>query len=294
MWFAKKKKAAVTGELPMELSPTYQQTMRSERLAYVEMGYWAHVGIVRQMNEDSFAYSEERMFTYNEPSFVTIAVIADGMGGLDLGEEASARAVRLFMEQVRVRLLPLLRERSDRDGDAIEALLKAIVIEINAQLHDYFQSKNERSGSTLSAVVLCDDVCHIVHVGDSRVYCFDQQERTLVQLTDDHSYVFRLVQMGELDAEAARNHPRKNEIYKMLAFESSVEPDYVRHVLTSGQGLLLCTDGLTDMVSDVEIGEQLFSSSTLQESVAALGHLANAHGGYDNCTILYVYPVWRT
>lgn len=288
MWFRKKNRAEATGELPIELTPAYSHGQHANTKTRMHLVYWTHVGMVRQNNEDSFCYSEEIVFTFNKPKVVTLAAVADGMGGLDLGEEASSGAVTLFQELVKERLLPRIREQSSIEQDDMQSILLRIVTEINDKLYQHFQSNNGRSGSTLSAVVLLDNQCHLVHVGDSRIYVIDHAQRQLKQITTDHSYVYRLVQMGQISADEARTHPRKNEIYKMLAFESTVEADYVHHLLESDQALLICSDGLTDMVTDDEILEHTLTQEDPQAIVDSLGHLANSRGGFDNCTILYL------
>lgn len=293
MWFKKKNRAAVTGELPLEMSPIYAKVNNVGQVSSIDKAFWSHVGLVRQNNEDSYAYSEQTIFTYNSQKTIAVAVIADGMGGLELGEEVSSRVVNMFQQLVYTRIMPHLNDGNKREVLPWSDLLCNIVREINDQLYQHFRAMNGRSGSTLSAVVICDQQCHIVHVGDSRIYLIDTTQNRIEKITEDHSYVGRLVKLGQLTEEEARNHPRKNEIYKMIAFEQHVEPDYVSVNLAPQQSLLLCSDGLTDLLTDEEILEQTQLRNSPNEVVTILGQLANQRGGYDNCTIMYLTPIYN-
>jgi len=230
------------------------------------------VGRVRSRNEDSYAVVE------NEH----LAVVADGMGGHGNGDIASRIAVDAVCE---VYTGPV-----DGEGDEFavaERLQKAF-----AHAHERIRAAGEEDnslrgmGTTLIAAVIEDGSAVIGHVGDSRAYAL--RGSTLTQLTEDHSWVREQVVAGHLSVDQAREHPFKSVVTRALGGEHAVKVDLRRVRLQDGDVLLLCSDGLTTMLTDEEIAELLNQGGSINEMTKRLVDAANKLGGADNITVVMV------
>jgi serine/threonine protein phosphatase PrpC len=218
-------------------------------------------GRQRRDNEDS-AYARAPVF-----------VVADGMGGAQAGEVASHIAVEVF-------------EQGVPEGGSPEERLADRAREANKRIHDLSKTQQERAGmgTTLTAAYLDDSELAIAHVGDSRAYLFRDGE--LKMLTQDHSLVAELVQRGKLTEEQAAEHPQRSIITRALGPEPTVEVDTVTYPVRAGDVLLLCSDGLTSMISDDQIAAVLATTPDLHAAAAGLIEEANAAGGRDNITVV--------
>jgi serine/threonine protein phosphatase PrpC len=218
-------------------------------------------GRQRRDNEDS-AYARAPVF-----------VVADGMGGAQAGEVASHIAVEVFEEGI-------------PDGGSPEERLADRAREANKRIHDLSKTQQERAGmgTTLTAAYLEDSELAIAHVGDSRAYLF--RDGDLKMLTHDHSLVAELVQRGKLTEEQAAEHPQRSIITRALGPEPTVEVDTVTYPVRAGDVLLLCSDGLTSMLSDDQLATILTSTTDLGAAAQALIDEANAAGGRDNITVV--------
>ncbi len=218
-------------------------------------------GRQRRDNEDS-------MFA-RAPVFV----VADGMGGAQAGEVASRIAVEAF-------------EQGLADSGSPEERLAERVREANRRIHEISRSEHERAGmgTTLTAAYLDDGGLAIAHVGDSRAYLF--RDGTLTRLTQDHSLVGELVRRGKLTEEQAEEHPQRSIITRALGPEPSVDVDTWTYPVRDGDVLLLCSDGLTSMVTEEQITEVLGSTESLEGAGRGLIKAANAAGGRDNITVV--------
>ncbi len=218
-------------------------------------------GRQRRDNEDS-------MFV-RAPVFV----VADGMGGAQAGEVASRIAVEAF-------------EQGLPDSGSPEERLADRVREANRRIHELSHADDERHGmgTTLTAAYLDDSHLAIAHVGDSRAYLFRDGE--LQRLTQDHSLVGELVRKGKLTEEQAEEHPQRSIITRALGPEPSVEVDTWSYPVRDGDIVLLCSDGLTSMITEEKIAEVLESSSSLSDAASRLIREANAAGGRDNITVV--------
>jgi serine/threonine protein phosphatase PrpC len=218
-------------------------------------------GRQRRENEDS-ALAQAPVF-----------VVADGMGGAQAGEVASQIAVEAFKQG-----LP--------DSGTAEQRLVSRVQEANRRIFDVSRSERERAGmgTTLTAAYLDDSNVTIAHVGDSRAYLF--RNGSLRRLTQDHSLVDELVRRGKLTEEQAAEHPQRSIITRALGPEPQVEVDTWTYPVRAGDVLMLCSDGLTSMVSEERVREILTSSEDLKAAAQALIDEANAAGGRDNITVV--------
>jgi PPM family protein phosphatase len=218
-------------------------------------------GRARRANEDAFF------------AHAPVFAVADGMGGAQAGEVASRTVVDCLR-----RGLP--------DGGSPEERLAALAEEANGLIHRKAAEDEERAGmgTTLTAAYVDEDAVSFGHVGDSRAYLF--RDARLQQLTNDHSLVGEMVRRGKLTAEQAEEHPQRSIITRALGPEPAVEVDHMTTYARDGDVFLLCSDGLTSMLSDEQIGRTLIDAPDLRAAGHALIDAANAAGGRDNITVI--------
>ena len=232
----------------------------------LKWGAFSDVGMVRQQNEDSFLAEE------------TLFVVADGMGGHNAGEVASALAVTTLKAGARLGIddAEVFRELVQQANSAI----------YTASLDDSTQSGMGTTVTALSIVEGEEPRVLVANVGDSRVYLW--RSGALSRLSVDHSYVQELVNEGIITPEAARVHPRRNIVTRALGIDRSVNVDVFTHFVRTGDRIVLCSDGLVDEVTDIEIGKVLGQHTDPQETAEALVMVANTNGGRDNTTVIVV------
>ena len=214
----------------------------------------------------------------NEDSLLARAplyVVADGMGGAQAGEVASRIAVESFQAGV-------------SDATHPELALAALAQAANARIHELSRANAEHAGmgTTLTAAYVGEREVAIAHVGDSRAYCLRDGE--LLRLTDDHSLVDELLRQGRLTPEEAVEHPQRSVITRALGPEDAVEVDTRSFQARAGDVYLLCSDGLTTMISEEEIAAAMLAYPRLPEAGEALIAAANDAGGRDNITVVLV------
>ena len=225
------------------------------------------VGLVRKKNEDSF-YIDDKL---------NLLIIADGVGGHQAGEVASQMAVKIIPAMIKEIL-----KKEDRIQDQI---LEAVYKTHEDILIAAEDSLLNGMGTTLVLAFYIDNKIYITHVGDSRAYLVRQNKLELV--TEDHSVVFQLLKTGELTQEEAQHHPLKHMITQSLGNKSHIFPDINCFTWSKGDYLLLCSDGLTDMVEDKKIEEIiLLENRDLDAKCEKLLELAKKRGGKDNITII--------
>lgn len=218
-----------------------------------------------------FFYQKEPMG--NLPN---LFLVADGMGGHRAGDLASEYTV-------------------SRVCEAVTKSMQKIPFQI---LKGAFQYANQKliekagespayagMGTTLVAVTVQDDTAYVANVGDSRLYKIGG---TIEQITEDHSLVEEMVRMGEISKEEARNHPEKNIITRAIGVSETVEPDYFDTKLEKGECLLLCSDGLSNMLEDAQIKEILDRRTDLRSGAEELVREANRNGGKDNIAVVLI------
>ena len=217
---------------------------------------------------------------------VALYVVADGMGGHASGRVASHLATRSLMQSV----LPAIQQGEELDDTFLMDTLTDCIHQANAVIHDYREEHEIDLGTTITAALLVESTAYIVNVGDSRTYIYRQNEG-LVQITRDHSLVARLVAAGAIAAEDVYTHPDRNKIYRGLGEKDNVQVDWFIEPLRSGDCLLLCSDGLWEMVRDHEI-EQILKRCLpdVNQTSEALIKAALHRGGSDNVSVI-VAPV---
>jgi protein phosphatase len=232
------------------------------------------VGNARGNNEDYLFAGQ-----INEGEYLFI--VADGMGGHRAGEVASRKAVTTF-----VRLL----EKGTEDD--IPGCLTRILLSVNESLvrEGSRSAAKNGMGTTLSALYVKDELGYVVHVGDSRVYRLSNpgKDKALEQLTEDHSFVGRLLKDGFITEEEARHHPRRNVLYQSVGVKPEISVQALKPIsIRKGHKYLLCTDGLYGVVPDSKIEEFLTGHSTAA-AARRLIEEAKANGGPDNITVIVV------
>lgn len=244
----------------------------------MEVAYKTAIGKQRADNQD---YVD----VFTNQAGQHLALIADGIGGNQGGDVASAMAVSHLGHDFEL-----------TDWATTEAARSWISQQITAENRSIIEKSNQFAdlngmGTTLVAAVYFTDEVVIANIGDSRAYLL--RDGTLRQLTEDHSLVNELVKRGEISRQAARHHPQKNVIIRSLGISSDANFDLNTYPLVVNDQLLLCTDGLTNMVDDQQITAVLLSDQSLDAKCDQLIDLANAAGGLDNITVLIVHQDGR-
>lgn len=229
------------------------------------------VGKKRKTNQD-FVYTSMTPIGILPNLFI----VADGMGGHKAGDTASR-----FTVETLVKLLKL-----DATEDAVTTVEKAI-IKVNELLLEKAKESEDYTGmgTTLCLASIIDDTLLVANVGDSRLYVVDEDIR---QITRDHSLVEEMVLAGEINKEEARNHERKNVITRAIGGTNTVEPDLFRIDLKKNDRVLLCSDGLTNMIEDSEIADVIKNESDINNAAKKLIDKANKNGGSDNISVVII------
>jgi serine/threonine protein phosphatase PrpC len=279
--------------------------------------YKTDVGKQREQNEDS------PYLRISEDGGRGLFIVADGMGGYQAGEVASKLAVQKISEALKsflvpvseqptVKLAPLSEQETIKLNPAqieeqtakhrktrklpetpltknVADQLKAAIRQANKAILNYGeeQSSARGLGCTVTTALVQDDEAFIANIGDSRTYLY--RDGTLEPLTKDHSLVYRLVEAKQIEPDDIYSHPQRNLIYRSLgAGHKSVDPDVFHTSLRAGDSLLLCSDGLWEMVRNEDLLKVLKENSEAQKICDILIDLANANGGEDNITAVLV------
>ena len=230
------------------------------------------IGQKRHMNQDFIFTSEESVG--NLPN---LFVVADGMGGHNAGDFASRYGVSVLVETV----------RKDKNFNPVKVMRNAIEA---ANREVFSQSRNDPSmagmGTTMVVCTVVGGYAYIANVGDSRLYLAGSDSMT--QITQDHSLIAEMVRLGELTPEEGRNHPDKNIITRAVGTNEDVKIDFFDVKLDTGDQILMCSDGLSNMVEDQRIFEILKGEDTEADKAQVLVDEANANGGRDNIAVSVV------
>lgn len=231
------------------------------------------VGKRRSSNQD-YVFSSEQPVG-NLPN---LFIVADGMGGHNAGEYASKYTVETIEETIRA---------SELTEPA--AIIEEAVQRANQLLLEQAKADESRSGMGTTVVIcsIAGDVLVAANVGDSRLYVVN---RDITQITKDHSLVEEMVRMGEMDKETARTHPDKHIITRAVGAGPDLTVDFFEVRLTEEDEILMCTDGLTNMVEDIDIRGIMRSQRDVAEQVEHLVQTANDNGGRDNITVVVIQP----
>ncbi|MCD8365742.1 MAG: Stp1/IreP family PP2C-type Ser/Thr phosphatase [Clostridiales bacterium] len=231
------------------------------------------IGIRREMNQDYFFASEDPV-----GRLPNLFIVADGMGGHNAGEFASRCAVETIAAEARA-------TRKNNPDEILSDCIKSA----NYSVRTYARQHPEMygMGTTVVAAVLAGTMLTTVNVGDSRLYLVGERIR---QITRDHSLVQEMVRMGEIDERSARQHPDRNIITRAVGADEFVQADIFMTALEPGERILMCSDGLTNMVEDEEICRIVNESADPEKKTEYLVELANKNGGKDNITVILIDP----
>ncbi len=273
----------------------------------LQSGHFTDVGLVRELNEDSVLALNLTQYYESVQTQIGLYIVSDGMGGEAAGEVASRVTVRAVAEWMTEKLISASL-KSTRDEKiaaptqtgglrlavanghemATTEMLKQSVVAANREVMAYAAANPQERGlgATVTVAMMVGEVLTIAHVGDSRCYLLSGD--ALVQVTEDHSLVQKMVNTGNLSRFEARSHPYRNVIYRSIGADEQIEIDIIRKKLTSGDMLMLCSDGLNGMLGDDQIRDILLVNPDPTAAAKELVVAANAAGGEDNTSVIVV------
>ena len=231
------------------------------------------IGNTREMNQDYLYSSEESV-----GKLPNLFLVADGMGGHKAGEFASRYVVEHIVRSI----------KGGKEEEAVGILSESIET-ANRKLKEYADAHQQMRGmgTTIVAAVIQGRTLLVANVGDSRLYIVGDE---ITQVTQDHSLVQEMVRLGQMDPQSAKNHPDKNIITRAVGVSEKVKIDIFERQLRAGEYIILCSDGLTNMVEDSVILQILHGAGSLSDKAERLIELANKNGGKDNITVIIIEP----
>ncbi len=237
----------------------------------MRMGECSDIGRMRKINEDSY-------FSYKN-AYLFGGMVADGMGGCNAGEVASRMTTMIVKDHIIRKFNP------DMDYVELAEMIRRALIEANSEIYEYARHHEEAMGmgTTASMAFVYKKKLIVIHVGDSRVYTVS--ESNIKQITTDHSLVQELLSRGRITSDDAKNHPQKNVITRAIGTEPSIKVD-VNIQEYNGETVCISSDGLTNLVSDLQIMSIINEHEDLQDAAEELVAFANKKGGVDNITCL--------
>jgi protein phosphatase len=274
------------GTRQLEPEPVVTIQAQNGQLVFAQL---SDPGMKRANNEDAaFALYTTSLSVDKRPDF-GLFMVADGMGGHHNGEKASALAIRVVATEIMKQLYqPMLHDPEDDKDDRLP-IAEVLELAVRAAHDQILKEFSSDTGTTLTAIVVMGNLAHIAHVGDSRAYLVTPGK--MEQLTRDHSVVQRLVELGTITRDEARNHLERSKLYRTVGIKQDVEPDIATRRLVAGASVLLCSDGLWEFVEDNQIREIIATTPDPQTACEKLVAMANAGGGEDNITaVLFRMP----
>ena len=203
-------------------------------------------------------------------------LVADGMGGHAAGDFASKYAISVVIDFIRKSTIK-----------SPVSLLKRALVYVSNELYKEAEKDRDKMGmgTTMVAAVFQDKTLYVANIGDSRLYIINDD---IKQITMDHSLVEELIRNGQLERNKGRNHPEKNIITRAMGSRDEAMPDFFEIQLNDGDKVLLCSDGLSNMVEDDEIRDIVIDSPDLEDTVSSLISRANYYGGNDNISVIII------
>jgi serine/threonine protein phosphatase PrpC len=243
-------------------------------------------GLVRKNapNEDTLLAIQGTRVTEHGSEPIGLFVVADGMGGHANGQEASRVAIQTMSDII----VPVIMRGTDGDDDFLQ-LLKEGAHRANLALYQRNRQQPHMMGTTLTAAIVAANTAYVVNVGDSRTYIY-RKGAELSPITRDHSIVARMVESGVITRDEVYTHPKRNQIYRCLGETASVDADTFVEELHPGDVLLLCSDGLWEMVRDGDMQKIIESSAPHPSQTSSmLVQAALSRGGADNVSVVVVH-----
>jgi serine/threonine protein phosphatase PrpC len=263
------------------------QELRRPASVTLVVGRRTDVGQQRSLNEDSLLTLHIAPVYRSTSAPVGLFIVADGMGGHQAGDVASRVAIQTVARQA----VDEVFSAAAAGGPPPDARqwLTATALTTNRTVYDQRKTAGTDMGTTLVMALFVGDTATIANIGDSRAYLLKPDG--IIQVTTDHSLVERLVATGQITPEEAANHPQRNVIYRVIGDKPKVEADLFEKQLVPGEALLLCSDGLSGMVPDEQIGHIWRTSTSPQQACDRLVEAANEAGGEDNITVVIVQVI---
>ena len=263
---------------------TEPETFVPESGQRIVFGQRSDVGMARINNQDACFSLLGSGDSAEGMSDFAFFVVADGMGGHQDGERASAITTRIVTKYVVEHIFAavLNNTMNDPERPSISDVLRDAVQDANDAVTDEIPE----GGTTVTSVVILGDMAYIAHVGDSRAYMII--DNVMEQVTRDHSLVQRLIELDQLTPEEAAKHPQRNVLYRAIGQSDTLDVDAITRRLPPRSRMMLCSDGLWNMVSEDVILSTITRSSSPQEACNRLVDLANDHGGPDNITVILI------
>ena len=228
-------------------------------------------GRKRNNNQDSIFISDTPV-----GPLPNLYIVADGMGGHAAGDFASRYAISVVIDFI----------RKSTVVNPISLLRRALVYASNELFKEADKDKDKMGmGTTMVVAVVVDKKLYVANIGDSRLYLINDD---IKQITMDHSLVEELIRSGQLERNKGRNHPEKNSITRAMGSRDEAMPDFFEINIAEGDKILLCSDGLSNMVEDDEIRDIIQDYSSLDDAVSSLISRANYYGGNDNISVIIV------
>ncbi len=250
----------------------------------LEVAHKTDVGRKRELDEDSVFVLVMSSAYAAEPDQLALFIVADGMGGHEGGEVASKLAIQTCVnELVSTVLTPKLADHFIADQEIQARMVKAVQ-KANEQVFLERQKRNTDMGTTMTVALLSDWSLFLAHVGDCRAYIWGV--KGLRQLTTDHSIIASMIASGNAEPEEIYTHPQRSVIYRSIGDRPSVEVDSSIVALDAGERLIMCSDGLWEMIRNEGIDEVLMREADSQRACEVMVDLANAAGGVDNITVI--------
>lgn len=257
----------------------------------MQIGITSDRGKKRELDEDSLAIVQTQMVYESQEKEVTLLLVADGMGGHKAGEVASRKTVEYLVSSI----IPTLVRESKRD---VCAVIQSAIEAANTSLLEVVQKHPDYQdmGTTVTCAVIVGSQVYIGHVGDSRAYIVNTTSpsttstfttpSSIRQITKDHSVIQEMIDRGQLSMEEAQRHPQRHIITRAIGVRPTLKVDTYTEVLYGEDILLLCCDGLTDMLTDQEIVSIIDEHTHIQTMCDALVDSANEKGGLDNISVI--------
>ncbi|MBN1247800.1 MAG: Stp1/IreP family PP2C-type Ser/Thr phosphatase [Anaerolineae bacterium] len=267
------------GDVSVALARAREALLRDRKVIY-EIGAHTDVGRVRKLNEDSMLALDLSTKEDGQSAAVSLVVVADGVGGHAAGDVAS----QLTVASLRHEADALRADLAAGQAVDAQAWITQAALAANAAVLNERQAMGSDMGSTLVMALMSGAHATVLNVGDSRAYWL--RPSGIQQITKDHSLVQRLIDIGQLTPEEARHHPQKSVIYRVMGDNLQLGYDLFEFDLEPGDAILLCSDGLSDLVEDRVVWQVWRDAPALQDACEHLVDLANEGGGYDNITVV--------
>jgi len=250
------------------------------------VGQWTDTGRVRTLNEDSIFTLVMSYMRQSVTGQLGLFIVADGMGGQEAGEVASQTAIQAATHELTESLLELEVDGKSLSSERMQQLMSRALEVANERVYLERQKRENDMGTTMTGALVTDWMLYLAHVGDCRAYRWG--EDGCQQLTVDHSVVASMVAAGTAKPEEVYTHPQRNVIYRCIGDRAAVEVDLAALALSPGDRLVLCSDGLWEMVRDEGIADIMMSEPDPQAACQILVDEANAAGGVDNISVIVV------